>query len=177
MSILAANGFPQVLVRFLPEHAARGGRAAALRVCALAILTTGLACVVLLLAVAAAKRSVLSRRRGRPPTPRSSPWFSVTTLAVALKLVLYGGFNGLRRFGSQTVLETCALAVAGGVDVARARLARSRRLFEIIGVTSAVSALIARAVVRRAPARATSSTATRAGHGSYGRYWVGAVGL
>ena len=31
VSILAANGFPQALVRFLPEHAARGERRVAVR--------------------------------------------------------------------------------------------------------------------------------------------------
>ena len=40
VSILAANGFPQALVRFLPEHAARGERAVAVRASVIAVLST-----------------------------------------------------------------------------------------------------------------------------------------
>ena len=53
ISILAANGFPQALVRFLPEHAARGQRAVAVRASIIAVLATLGAGVVMLLAMMA----------------------------------------------------------------------------------------------------------------------------
>jgi O-antigen/teichoic acid export membrane protein len=177
VSILAANGFPQALVRFLPEHAARGQRRVAVRASVVAVLAT-MVTGALLLAVIIALRGVFLRQL--PDGALGTPlivWFSVTTLAVALKLVLYGGFNGLRRFGSQTVLETLALAVQaawmwqerGSLDLVR--------LFEIVGVTSAVSALIA---IPWYAARLVSDVQTgeaQRATTSYRAYWAGAVGL
>jgi O-antigen/teichoic acid export membrane protein len=177
ISILAANGFPQALVRFLPEHAARGERAVAVRASVIAIVAT-LGAGVVMLAGMLALRGVFFRQV--PAAELNAPliaWFAVTTLAVALKLVLYGGFNGLRRFGSQTVLETLALAVqAAWMWHARSSL-DLLRLFEIVGVTSAVSALIAVpwywARLSSDVERGDAQPATM----SYRRYWAGAVGL
>jgi O-antigen/teichoic acid export membrane protein len=177
ISILAANGFPQALVRFLPEHAARGQRGAAVRASGVALGATLAACL-LMLALVAGMRTVFLSDVPAVMLDRSLLlWFSVTTLAVALKLVLYGGFNGLRRFGSQTVLEALTLAAqALWMWLERDSLDLSR-LFEIVGVTSAVGAVIAipwftiRLVsdVQRGDARHATT--------SYGRYWAGAVGL
>lgn len=177
VSILAANGFPQALVRFLPEHAARGERRTAVRASAIAVGVTLALCVLMLGAVMAMRSAFLN---DVPPGAMSRGllvWFCVTTVAVALKLVLYGGFNGLRRFGSQTLLETLALAVqAGWMWIERDHL-DLQRLFEIVGITSAVSAAIAvpwfaarlSSDVRRGDARPSTTP--------YGRYWTGAVGL
>jgi len=177
VSILAANGFPQALVRFLPEHAARGQRGVAVRASVVAVTATLGAGAIMLVAMFAL-RTVFFRHV--PAQELSAPlflWFSVTTLAVALKLVLYGGFNGLRRFGSQTMLETLALAVQvvwmwharGSLDLLH--------LFEIVGITSAVSALVA---VPWYSARLTSdvrSGAPQPATVSYRSYWAGAVAL
>ena len=176
VSMIAANGFPQVLVRFLPEHAARGSRPAALRVCALAILSTVVACVVLLLAVAATRQLFFRDVAGGPDAALLA-WFSLTTLAVALKLVLYGGFNGLRRFGSQTVLETVALALqVAWMAIERDSLTITR-LFQITGVTSMLTALVA---LPWFGSRLRSEVEPRAATGvgnSWVRYWGAAAGL
>jgi O-antigen/teichoic acid export membrane protein len=178
LSILAANGFPQALVRFLPEHAARGERRVAVRASVIAVAATLAACTLMLSGVIALRARFLAEV---PPAQMGASlllWFSVTTLAVALKLVLYGGFNGLRRFGSQTVLETLTLAAqALWMWLGRDALDLGR-LFEIVGVTSAVSALIAIPwfALRLANDVRRGQTAPPAG-GSYARYWVGAVGL
>ena len=176
VSMIAANGFPQVLVRFLPEHAARGARGAALRISALAILSTGLACGALLLAVAAMRQRFFRDVAGGPDAALLV-WFSLTTLAVALKLVLYGGFNGLRRFGSQTVLETVALALqVAWMAVERDSLTITR-LFQITGVTSMLTALVAVPWFGvRLRAEVEPRAATGAG-GSWARYWPAAAGL
>jgi O-antigen/teichoic acid export membrane protein len=177
VSILAANGFPQALVRFLPEHAARGERAVAVRASVIAVGST-LGAGVVMLAGMFVLRTIFFRHV--PAHELNGPailWFSVTTVAVALKLVLYGGFNGLRRFGSQNVLETSALAVQAVWMWLDRNSLDLVHLFEIVGVTSAVSALIA---VPWYAARLTSDVNTGAAQpatASYARYWVGAVGL
>jgi len=166
-----------VLVRFLPEHAARGRRGAAVRVSTTALLSSTVACAVMLAALAGLRhlffRSVPADQSGTPLLV----WFSVATVAVALKLVLYGGFNGLRRFGTQTALETGALALQVGWMWLERDALDLVRLFEIVGITSALTALVAlpwyasrlRGEVRR----------EAAGEGAipYARYWAGAVGL
>ncbi len=177
VSMIAANGFPQVLTRFLPEHASRGARASAVRLSASALLLTVAACVVLLAVVIAARREFFAH----VPTPeldaRLLVWFSVTTIAVAVKLVLYGGFNGLRRFGSQTVFETGALVLQVGWMALEADRLTLTRLFEIVGVTSIVVALVATpwfaGRVRRDVAAGVAVGATT----PYRAYWWGALGL
>jgi O-antigen/teichoic acid export membrane protein len=177
VSILAANGFPQALVRFLPEHAARSERGVARRASVVAVTAT-LAAGALMIAGMVALRGVFFRQV--PAAELTSPliaWFAVTTLAVALKLVLYGGFNGLRRFGSQTVLETLALAVQAAWMWHERSSLDLLRLFEIVGITSAVTALVAvpwyavRLVSDVQSGEAKPSTV------SYAHYWAGAVGL
>ncbi|HET6350080.1 MAG TPA: hypothetical protein VFH88_13455 [Candidatus Krumholzibacteria bacterium] len=177
VSILAANGFPQALVRFLPEHAARAQRRVAVRASVIAIGATVAACV-LMLGVMLALRGVFlshipAQEMGRPLIT----WFAITTLAVALKLVLYGGFNGLRRFGSQTLLETLALAVqAGWMWHDRASLDLVH-LFEIVGVTSAATVLVAIPWYAARLASDVEPGEVRPATMSYAHYWAGAVGL
>lgn len=177
VSMIAANGLPQVLVRFLPEHAARGERGAATRVSLFALAVTAGACAVLLAAVAGLRGVFF---RGVPAAEMSGAlvaWFALTTVAVALKLVLYGGFNGLRRFGTQTMLETGALAAQVAWMYAERDALDLVRLFEITGVTSALTAAVALpwyASRLRADAPAARGSGER---GSYARYWAGAAGL
>jgi O-antigen/teichoic acid export membrane protein len=176
VSIVAANGFPQVLVRYLPEHAARGARGAARRAGAIAVGSTAAACVALLAGVAALRHVLF---RDLEPTADAAllGWFGLTTLAVALKLVLYGGFNGLRRFGSQTVLETAALAA----QVAWMALERDSltitRLFQITGVTSMLAVLVGLPWFALRLRTEVEARAQAGATGSWVRYWAGAVGL
>jgi len=176
ISMLASNGLPQVLVRFIPEHAARAHRSAARRLSLVAIFATLAACVVLLAVVALVPAAFL---RDVDPADRGTGlmlWFALTTLAVALKLVLYGGFNGLRRFGTQTVLETGALLLqVVWMFVERDSLTLTR-LFQITGVTSMAAALVAIpwyfARLRRDVSVGDAGTPPFPG-----RYWLGATGL
>ncbi len=177
VSMVAANGFPQLLTRFLPEHAARGTRSAAVRASASAIVLTALGCVVLLALVIVARRSFFSHVPVPELDARLLFWFSVTTIAVAIKLVVYGGFNGLRRFGSQTMFETASLMLQVGWMALEADRLTLTRLFEIVGVTSLLVPVVAlpwfAARLRRDIAVAgavDASTSIRA-------YWWGAVGL
>ncbi len=177
VSILAANGFPQALVRFLPEHAARGERGVAVRASVIAILATVGAGLVMLAGMVALRGLFFRQAPAEALTTPLILWFSVTTLAVALKLVLYGGFNGLRRFGSQTLLETLALAVQAAWMWHDRSSLDLLRLFEIVGITSAVSALVAVPWFAARLASDVQSSEAKPTTSSYGRYWVGAVGL
>jgi O-antigen/teichoic acid export membrane protein len=177
VSILAANGFPQALVRFLPEHAARGERRVAVRASVIAVIATLGAGAVMLVAMFALRAAFF---RQVPAGELNAPlilWFSVATLAVALKLVLYGGFNGLRRFGSQTLLETLALAVQAAWMWHDRSSLDLLRLFEIVGVTSAVSALVAVPWYAARLVSDVQSGEAKPATASYSRYWAGAVGL
>lgn len=178
VAMLAANGFPQVLTRFLPEHAARGRRASAMRAVASALTVTSALCAVLLAGVVGARGAFFDAVPAAELDVNLMIWFAVTTFAVAIKLVLYGGFNGLRRFGSQTMFETGALVFQVGWMLLEADSLTLVRLFEIVGVTSLVTALVAtpwflHRLGRDVPAtRVNSSTTT-----TYRGYWLGAVGL
>ncbi len=176
IAMLAANGFPQLLTRYLPEHAARTERAAATRVALAALALTVVACAAILAVVLAARGVFFVQVPSADLDPRLFAWFAVTTVAVAVKLVLYGGFNGLRRFGTQTVIETGALAVQVGwmaIDADRLSLVR---LFEIVGSTSAFAALLAIPLFARC-LRGDISAGAAAPASSYRAYWLGAAGL
>lgn len=177
VAMLAANGFPQLLTRFLPEHAARGERATASRATAGALALTALSCAALLAAVVAARSVFFAKVPADALDARLLLWFAVTTFAVAIKLVLYGGFNGLRRFGSQTVVETATLlaqVVWMALDADRLTLAR---LFEIVGVTSLAAALVATPWLAIRLSRDLAPAALSAAPASYRGYWLGAAGL
>lgn len=133
LTIVAANGLPQLLVRYLPEHESKGERQRALRLSAWCV-----AASLLLLAVLAALVHVL-----RPwllaftETPFMGTellaWFYAMTLGVMLKTVVYGGLNGLRRLRSQMVLETISqLALLTWVVIERDHLTLVL-LFKIFG--------------------------------------------
>lgn len=176
ISTLAANGFPQVLTRYLPEHAARTQRRAAERVVVVALLATLLACASMLLVVLAARTTFFAHVPTAEMTVSLWAWFAVTTVAVAIKLVLYGGFNGLRRFGSQTVFETGTLAAQVVWMVIEADRLTLSRLFEIVGVTSLVAALAAMPWFANRLRRDVAVAAVTAS-ASYRSYWLGAAGL
>ncbi len=109
LTIIAANGLPPLLVRYLPNHEARGERVHALRL--------SVACVVSSIALLAGLAAVVQLLRPWLLAFTDTAlldtefllWFYAMTLGVMLKTVVYGGLNGLRRFGSQVALETVSL--------------------------------------------------------------------
>jgi O-antigen/teichoic acid export membrane protein len=176
VAMLAANGFPQLLVRFLPEHAShRAGRRA--RRLSTASLAASFGLCLLLLSVVAAFSGTFFRHI---PADESMTallfWFCIATVAVAIKLVLYGGFNGLRRFGSQTVFETASLAAQVVWMALVADQLTLTRLFEITGVTSLATALVAVPWYFRSLAREVGPSGDGTG-GDYLHYWYSALGL
>jgi O-antigen/teichoic acid export membrane protein len=176
VSMLAANGFPQLLVRYLPELAARHARAAAGRLNALAIGATLAGCAVLLAIVVGFSGVFFRHMPVEDASGAFLVWFAVTTVAIALKLIVYGGFNGLRRFSSQTVFETLSLMAQVGWMALEADHLTLTRLFEILGVTSMATVLLAAPWLWLSTRRDVTP-----GDGSpvpaWRSYWLGATGL
>lgn len=98
-------GLPQVMIRFLPSYQSRGGRRRAL------ILFTGSTVVVLLIgyalyAGAAVWDAWMPRMGGALAQPdRIDYWVLLASCALAVKMLLYGGFNGMREMRMQMILE------------------------------------------------------------------------
>jgi len=95
-------GFPQVLVRYLPSFQRRGNRGAAA-----AWLLLFSAAVI---ALAAVLLYSAPRWAGLMPSSLSVPggtlrWMVLASAALGLKLVLFGGFSGLREMRMQMIFE------------------------------------------------------------------------
>lgn len=176
-SMLAANGLPQILVRYLPVHEARGdrGRAVALSVTCAAIATALTALFVAAMHVL--RGPVFSSVPDNAMSPGFLFWFYVTTLGVTLKLVLYGGLGGLRRLGAQTWLETSSLAVqVAWVFALRGNLGLEN-LFMILGVVSIAGVAAGIPWYARRLAGDIRPGSSDGAAVSYRDYWPGAVGL
>jgi O-antigen/teichoic acid export membrane protein len=196
VSLLAANGLPQLLIRFLPYHESRRQTSGALLLSGLCFLAPLFLLTVLVFVVESNRdfffQFVPAAQQMAPGAKDAGVagnlflWFYVCTLGVTLKLVLYGGFNGIRRLPAQVTIELVSLAV----QVLWIYLWRDRLtvggLFMILGITSLAAALAglpwyfyrlltdtARGGGATSPAGAGSSP----GAGDYAGYWVGATGL
>jgi O-antigen/teichoic acid export membrane protein len=95
-------GFPQVLVRFLPSFQSRGRRGSAAGWYALF-------CAVVAV-LGAAIYVTAGRWSGVLPDNLSAPgdlvgWMVIASAAMALKLLVYGGFSGLREMRMQMIFE------------------------------------------------------------------------
>ena len=136
LATLAANGLPQLLIRFIPVYETRKDRRQAVRL--------GVSCVagstLLLAAVVVIVQLLKVRTFAFVPPETLSPgfylWFYATTLGVMLKLILYGGLNGLRRLATQVAIETLSLAgILAWIVFARESLTIPG-LFRILGVVN-----------------------------------------
>jgi O-antigen/teichoic acid export membrane protein len=126
IATLAANGLPQLLVRFIPVHEARRERRGALRLIAVCSLLSLAGLAAAIAVTQAAGRWTFRFVPAGTLSAELALWFYLTTLGVMLKLVLYGGLNGLRRLASQVMLETLSLlAVLLWFFAARAHARRS----------------------------------------------------
>ncbi len=109
LTIIAANGLPQLLVRYLPEHESKGEREYALRLSAACVAVSFGLLVVLAAAVQLLRPWLLAFTEPALLGRGMLLWFYAMTLGIMLKTVVYGGLNGLRRLGTQMVLETASL--------------------------------------------------------------------
>jgi len=187
VSLLAANGFPQLLVRFLPFQESKKQYMRAIGLSGVSFFVP-LFLLTVFVFVVESNRSFFFDfiPAGWLQTAGESSelflWFYATTLGVTLKLVLYGGFNGLRRLPAQVVLEVVSLAVqVAWIFIWRDQLTLTR-LFMILGVTSLAACIAGlpwyfRMLFREvAPGPATDTGSAKAGIG-YREYWISAAGM
>jgi len=104
-------GLPQVLVRFLPTFETRNKPERSIGVFLLS------SAIVVLLGCALYAASGLWERllpqavRGLITSPRLITWLALSSVTLALKMLLYGGFSGLREMRMQMLVEVAYLAL------------------------------------------------------------------
>jgi len=134
LAMLAANGLPALLVRFIPVHEVSGhGRRAAMLGLASMVVSVLLLAVFGLLAHAG-RSWVLDFGSPQMFSPEVTFWFYATTLGVTLKLVLYGALTGMRRLPAQVALEVVGQVLILGWIVWQRDQLTVALLFQIFGV-------------------------------------------
>jgi O-antigen/teichoic acid export membrane protein len=185
IATLASAGLPLVMVRFFPELEAKRRRRTALSLYGLS-LAAALALLVLAFLVVDKYRFHFFNFVGRTElTDELLVWFWITTAGWALKLIVYGGLNGLRRLAVHAVLDVAAL-FAQLVWIFRLRSELTITvLFKIIGVVSLAEGLAGLAAVLvflvgqegRERAGSGELEAERRERFRFISYWGWAVGL
>jgi len=186
VAMLAANGFPQLLVRFLPFYESKSQLTRSIVLSGVCFFVP-LFLLTVFVFIVETNRSFFfdflsaGLPMGEGQVSQLFLWFYATTLGVTLKLVLYGGFNGLRRLPVQVVLEVASLAVQVVWIYAWRDQLTLARLFMVLGVTSLATCAVGlpwyflRLQRDVSPGR-TVSGGDAAGVG-YGGYWLGATGM
>lgn len=184
IAMVAANGLPQLLVRFLPYHESRRQLATALMLSGVCSLAPLFLLTLLVFGVEYNRSFFFDFVPAEALTPSLLFWFYATTLGVALKLVIYGGLNGLRRLGAQMTLELATL----GVQLVWIFLWRDKLdlhgLFMIVGVVTLAGCLAGYpwyfhrlASDTRPAGNSQTPERERIPTADYRRYWYGATGL
>lgn len=180
--MVAANGLPQLLVRFIPAHESRGERHRALRLSGVCIVAASVALVLLGLVVRSQGSFFFAFAAPATFSSELFLWFYATTIGVMLKQVVYGGLNGLRRLTVQVAVELVTL-LAALVWIALYRHTLSiLLLFKILGYVHLLTAgggllayfalLVATPSTAEDEAEASSSYVRE-----YGPYLIWAAGL
>jgi len=181
-SMVAANGLPQLLTRFLPSLQVEGRKASMLQISLVSIAVASGLLVLCVAFVHLFRASVFADVDPNVGGGAFMFWFYATTVGVALKLVIYGGFGGLRRMDAQVILETVSMAIQiVWLFIIRDELSVSAA-FRVFGVVSVATVIVglpwflvlstrdATGVVEPRPAIPSERAV-------YLKYWVGATGL
>ena len=126
-------GLPQVIIRFLPSFQNRGEVAKALRLfifSSIAVLSIGF----LIFFSIDRLKSFLSEAQSAFLTDDILFWMAVSSVTIALKLILYGGFSGLREMRLQMIFEICYLAALTGLIVIFQGSLSITLLFKLISI-------------------------------------------
>jgi O-antigen/teichoic acid export membrane protein len=141
IATLAANGLPNLLVRFLPVYESKRQRSRAIRLSSASLAAAAILIALLGMIVHRLHPFFFSFLDPAVAVGDLLFWFYAATFATALKLVLYGGLNGLRRLPIQVVLEICSLlAVLVWIVLARDGL-DIVILFRILGTVNILTLL------------------------------------
>lgn len=185
IALVAANGLPQLLVRFLPYHESRKHMTSAVTLSGVCFLGVLFLLSVFVFVVEHNRHLFLDFVPAGTLSSGFLLWFYATTLGLSLKFALYGGLNGLRRLSAQVGLELISL----GVQVAWIYMWRDRldmtNLFMIMGIASLGTCVVGIPLYFIRLARDTrpaqdDGEAGRSGVlpvSDYRRYWYGATGL
>ena len=102
MTTVILVGFPQVLVRYLPSFQRRGRRRSAT---AWFFLFSSVVIVLGAVLLISSSRWIGIIPDNLLTSDQTQQWMILASIALALKLVLYGGFSGLREMRMQMILE------------------------------------------------------------------------
>jgi O-antigen/teichoic acid export membrane protein len=174
-------GLPQVLVRFLPSYQARRAPRRAIAV----FLASSAVVIVIgtaLYATSGAWAGVIpARMRGLIPSSAVLPWVVLSSITLALKMLLYGGFNGLREMRFQTLFECAFLAIFTVYIVgARSRL-EVGSLFEVMFIVNGALFVVGIPIYAARVSRLMRAAAQARVDGvvlpSLSTYWIGSIAL
>lgn len=144
-------GLPQVLVRFLPTFEARNDPANTLRVFSVSAVVVAALGVALYFASASWMRLMPAGLRGLVIEPGLVAFLALSSVTLALKMLLFGGFNGLREMRMQMLLELVFLALfTAYMIVERKRLSVETLFAAMFAINLAVFAAGVPVFVRQA---------------------------
>ncbi|GEM_PF-2342729 len=115
LATLVLTGTPQVLIRFLPSYQSRGARGRAVVIFAGAFVLMLLLGYLLLQLKGIWSGWIPRAIRECMFEGDTLFWVVAASVTMAMKLLLYGGFNGLREMKMQMILELIYLAVFTGI--------------------------------------------------------------
>jgi O-antigen/teichoic acid export membrane protein len=104
-------GLPQVLVRFLPTFEARNDSRKTVLIFFISAAVVAVLGAALYLGSEFWMRLMPAALRGLVAAPGLIAFLALSSVTLALKLLLYGGFNGLREMRMQMLLELVSLAL------------------------------------------------------------------
>lgn len=180
LSTVILVGLPQVLIRYLPSYQSRGKRMRALLLFVISIFAVlALGCV--LYAGHGWWRGWIPEGLHSLLAGTVTVWMLLASVTLALKLILYGGFSGLREMRMQMFLEPlylCALTIY--IVINRTGLS-VLRLFQIIfllnGIVFCIGVPILVVLLRRLIGEQEPDLHEQIVLPSFVPYWGGAIML
>lgn len=173
-------GLPQVLVRFLPTFEARNDPARTIFIFTVSTAVVAVLGVALYFTSDLWQRIMPAGLRGLISSRELIVWLALSSVTLALKMLLYGAFNGLREMRMQMLLELVYLAsLTTYMIVERGRLTVELLFAAVFVLNLAVFAAGVPVFVRQARRLAAATSAASAGIvvPSLFAYWGGSICL
>lgn len=174
-------GLPQVLVRFLPTFEARTEPRKSIFIF---FVSTAIVCVLGVALYAASglwERMIPSGVRGLITSPGVIVWLALSSVTLALKMLLYGGFNGLREMRMQMLLELVFLALFTGYLIVEREKLSVELLFAALFVLNGGVFIVGVPVFVRQARRHCADVSAAAAGGivvpNLFAYWAGSICL
>jgi O-antigen/teichoic acid export membrane protein len=185
IATLAANGFPQLLIRFFPEFESMQKRRTAVSLYGFCVLASCALLLAGLFFIDSFKETFFHFMPSSTISAELFFWFCATTIGWMLKLLMYGGLNGMRRLTFHAVLDIAALIVQLVWIFVERQVLDLTLLFKITAIVSLVEALLGCLVILGLLARSrsrgksdiTTEIPSREDTRRYASYWGWAVGL